>query len=114
MLPAGGADTSMQAPFYSMRMNYHGIASCSSYPCTRSPLYNMDSASMTFNSEADRNATLDSLLPLAAAEWNLEEQMLQVSTTGASASGGGSVCLAPFDFLVMVPKTILGWSPPRF
>lgn len=73
----------LQAPYYSMRMNYHGIASCSSYPCTKSPLYQMDSGSLTFNTEAERNATLDSVLPWAAAEYNLDEQLMQVSA-GAS------------------------------
>lgn len=76
----------MQAPYYSMRMNLQGIASCSSYPCTRSPLYNMDSSSMTFASEAERNATLDAVLPWAAAEYNLDEQLMQVSSSSLSTS----------------------------
>lgn len=79
----------MQAPYYAMRMNYQAIASCSSYPCTKSPLYGLDSGSMTFDSEAARNTTLDSLLPLAAAEYNLEEQLMQVGA-GPRGTDGAS------------------------
>lgn len=77
-LPAGGPDIQLQAPYYSIRMSYTMILSCSSYPCSRTNLYNTNSSSMTFNSEAERNATLDALLPLAIAEYNLDDQTLQV------------------------------------
>lgn len=69
----------MQAPYYSMRMNYQALAGCTSYPCSRSNLYGMEPSSVTLASEADRNALMESILPLAAAEYNLDEQLMQVS-----------------------------------
>lgn len=78
-LPPGGPDARMQAPYYSMRMNYQSLAGCSSYPCSRSNLYGMEPSSVTLASEADRNALMESILPLAAAEYNLDEQLMQVS-----------------------------------
>lgn len=64
------------------RMNYANVAVCSTYPCTRSNLYGMTPSSRTFASAAERDDALAGIKPLAAAEYNLDEHLMQVGGLG--------------------------------
>jgi hypothetical protein len=54
---------------------------CRTYPCTRSGLFPpANPTSVTFASEAERNATLAQLWPQAQNEWKLDELLMQART----------------------------------
>uniref|UniRef100_A0A383V7X4 Uncharacterized protein n=1 Tax=Tetradesmus obliquus TaxID=3088 RepID=A0A383V7X4_TETOB len=75
---AGPDRSQMAAAYYSMRQNYNNILGCKSYPCTRSGLFPpASSSSMTFATEAERNATLAQIWPQAQNEWRLDELLMQ-------------------------------------
>jgi hypothetical protein len=81
-------------------MNFANIARCSVYPCTVNNLYGLEAASLTFATAADKDARLEAIKPLAVAEANLDEHLMQVC-----------VCTALWCWL-STGQTSWPWRPP--